>query len=111
MMLNKDPNQRPTIHKLLQQPLLKNRITKYLGADLFKEEFAHTLLHNQNVFEEFRKIQADKKATEQAAAEAKKQAEKLAQMKLEEKPYQPPQSYIDQYKDPTVFNSEYQKYV
>ena len=32
-------------------------------------------------------------------------------MKLEEKPYQPPQSYIDQYKDPTVFNNEYQKYV
>ena len=25
--------------------------------------------------------------------------------------YQPPQSYMDKYKDPTVFNNEYEKYV
>ena len=25
--------------------------------------------------------------------------------------YQPPQSYMDKYKDPTVFNKEYEKYV
>jgi hypothetical protein len=52
-----------------------------LQADEFKEEFAHTLLHNQNVFEEFRKIQAAKKAAE----EEKKEREKLDEMKKIEK--------------------------
>ena len=45
-MLNKDPNQRPTIHKILQAPEINKRITRFLQAEVFKEEFAHTLLHN-----------------------------------------------------------------
>ena len=45
-----------------------------------------------------------------AKAAAEEEAKRLEQMKLE-KQYQPPQSYMDKYKDPTVFNSEYQKYV
>ena len=71
-MLNKDPNQRPTIHKILQVPEINKRITRFLQAETFKEEFAHTLLHNQNVFDEFRRIQAEKKAQASAAEEAKK---------------------------------------
>ena len=42
---------------------------------MFKEEFAHTLLHNQNVFDEFRRIQQEKKAKAAAEEEEKKQAE------------------------------------
>jgi NIMA (never in mitosis gene a)-related kinase len=56
MMLQRDPAKRPTVHQLLQVPCIEMRITRFLKADVFKEEFAHTLLHNQNVFEEFRKI-------------------------------------------------------
>ena len=65
----------------MKVPCLEKRITRFLQADEFKEEFAHTLLHNQNVFEEFRKIQAAKKAAE----EEKKEREKLDEMKKIEK--------------------------
>ena len=37
-------------------PVIQKRIKNYLQADVFKEEFAHSLLHNQNVFEEFKKL-------------------------------------------------------
>ena len=36
-------------------PVIQKRIRNYLQEDTFKEEFAHTLLHSQNVFEEFKK--------------------------------------------------------
>ena len=36
-------------------PIIQKRIKSYLADDLFKEEFSHTLLHNQDVFEEFKK--------------------------------------------------------
>jgi len=42
-----------------------------LNEQDFKDEFSHTILHNQNVFDQFRSIQAAKKAEE----EQKKQAE------------------------------------
>ena len=71
-MLQVDPSKRPTIHQLLNLPILKNRIQQFLQHDLFKEEFAHTLLHNQNVFDEFRKMQERKKKEEE---DAKRRAE------------------------------------
>jgi hypothetical protein len=46
-------------------PCIENRIQNFLNNDTFKEEFAHTLLHNQNVFDEFKRIQAAKKAEEE----------------------------------------------
>lgn len=55
------------------------RITRFLKADVFKEEFAHTLLHNQNVFEEFRKITAQKKADDE-----RKEKDKVEQARLAE---------------------------
>ena len=61
MMLRRDPAQRPTIHQILKVPAIEKRIQRFLQGDVFKEEFAHTLLHNQNVFEEFRRIQTEKK--------------------------------------------------
>ena len=56
MCLQKNPSQRPTINAILNMPLIKKRIKNYLQDDLFKQEFSHTLLHNQNVFEEFKKL-------------------------------------------------------
>ena len=55
-MVSKDPNLRPSIHQILKTPVIEKRIQRFLQEDTFKEEFAHGLLHNQNVFEEFKKM-------------------------------------------------------
>ena len=96
-MLSKDPNIRPSIHQILKTPVIEKRIKRFLTTDIFKEEFAHGLLHNQNVFEEFKKMKALE--AEKAGAEGDLTAEQL------------PQAYLDKYKDPDLFNQEYNKYV
>lgn len=64
-MLNTDPDKRPNINQILQYSIIKDRIQKLLNEDDFKDEFSHTILHNQNVFDEFKAIQAKKKAEEE----------------------------------------------
>ena len=77
----------------MQYPIIKDRIQKLLNEDDFKDEFSHTILHNQNVFDEFKAIQAKKKAEEEQKEkaaieeEAKKAAEAMEKMKLDV--YQP----------------------
>ena len=45
--------------------------------DDFRDEFSHTILHNQNVFDEFKAIQASKKKEEEKKAKvAKEEAER-----------------------------------
>ena len=56
MMLKRNPAERPTIHQLLKVPVIERRIQRFLEGDAFRDEFSHTLLHNQNVFEQFKKI-------------------------------------------------------
>ena len=56
-MLNKDPNKRPNINSILKFPIIQERIRMLLNEDDFKDEFSHTILHNQNVFDEFRAAQ------------------------------------------------------
>ena len=106
-MLKRDPRQRPTIHELLKVPVLERRIERFLSENVFMDEFSHTLLHNQNVFEEFKRIkqhQAQQQAQQQAEEEKARQA--IANLNV----YQPPQQYMQQYNDPSFFNYEYQKY-
>ena len=85
-MLQRDPAKRPNINQLLKSPIIADRIKKLLNEDDFKDEFSHTILHNQNVFDEFKAIQAKKKAEEEqkekAAVdeEAKKAAEAMEKM-------------------------------
>jgi NIMA (never in mitosis gene a)-related kinase 1/4/5 len=75
-MLQRDPAKRPNINQLLKSPIIADRIKKLLNEDDFKDEFSHTILHNQNVFDEFRAIQSKKKAEEeQKKQEAKKEEE------------------------------------
>ena len=50
-MLNKDPNKRPNINQVLKYPVIYERIQKLLNEQDFKDEFSHTILHNQNVFD------------------------------------------------------------
>ena len=45
MCLQTDMNKRPSINKLLKQPLLQNRIKKFLGDTIKSSEFSHTVLH------------------------------------------------------------------
>lgn len=84
MMLKIDPAKRPSINQILRIDFIRDRVTKLLNEDDFKDEFSHTILHNQNVFDQFRQIQAQKKAEEetkkQAEDEAKKQEELETQM-------------------------------
>jgi NIMA (never in mitosis gene a)-related kinase 1/4/5 len=74
-MLNKDPNKRPNINSILKFPIIQERIRMLLNEDDFKDEFSHTILHNQNVFDEFRAAQQKTKeddAKQAADAEAAK---------------------------------------
>ena len=112
-MLTKDPAKRPNINAILKMPLIEKRITQFLDDQNFKDEFSHTLLHNQDVFKAFqrRKEDDDKQRKQmddlkkkQAIAEeekVRKQREeeestrrKMDQMQLQQKPgYNLPQSY------------------
>ena len=55
-MLSKDPNKRPNINQVIKYPVIYERIQKLLNEQDFKDEFSHTILHNQNVFDQFRVI-------------------------------------------------------
>ena len=70
------------------------------------DEFSHTLLHNQNVFDEFKKIQQKKKEEEEKKAAADQAASQMANMNV----YQPPQPFMQKFNDPSFFNHEYEKY-
>jgi len=49
-LLNIDPNKRPNINQILKLPFLSGRVKSYLSDEDFRNEFAHTILHKQNVF-------------------------------------------------------------
>lgn len=86
-MLQRDPSKRPNINQLLKSPIIADRIRKLLNEDDFKDEFSHTILHNQNVFDEFRSIQAKKKADEEQKKKdaLKEEEEKRMQADLDKK--------------------------
>ena len=46
-----DPKKRPTINQILKSDLLKERVKNYLNRIDFEEEFSHTILHNQYLFD------------------------------------------------------------
>lgn len=73
MCLQKNPSQRPNINSILNMPIIQKRIKNYLQSELFKEEFSHTLLHNQNVFEEFKKLKMRVNNPGAAAAQQEQQ--------------------------------------
>lgn len=51
-ILVSDPKKRPTINQILKKNLLKDRVKRYLNASEFEEEFSHTILHNQYLFDQ-----------------------------------------------------------
>jgi hypothetical protein len=111
-MLQKDPARRPSINAILKMPIIEKRIGQFLEDADFKDEFSHTLLHNQDVFKAFAKKREDDEKVKKQQEELlkKKQAdeeekqrkrdEDEARKKLEAlniNPYRPPQSYYNQY--------------
>ena len=50
-LITQEPNKRPNINTVLKDKLLAPRIKTFLSNEDFKDEFAHTVLHKQNVFE------------------------------------------------------------
>jgi NIMA (never in mitosis gene a)-related kinase len=52
-MLQRDAKLRPTINQILKHPHIAKRIQYYLGDQDFKDEFSHTILHNQDAFKTF----------------------------------------------------------
>lgn len=114
-MLNRDPSKRPNINSILKMPCIADRIKLLLNEDDFKDEFSHTILHNKNVFDEFRAIQAKKKSDE----EKKQQEEKLeaeAAQKKKELESQMSAMKLKEYKpkygqDQQLFNEMYMDYV
>lgn len=69
-LLTINPTKRPNVHEILKVPIVEKRIARFLQGETFRDEFSHTLLHNQNVFDEFKKGQkikadADKKQKEE----------------------------------------------
>ena len=49
-LLTVDDKQRPSINELLRTPILADRIRKLLSDQDFIDEFSHTVLHQQDVF-------------------------------------------------------------
>jgi len=46
-MLNSDPRKRPSINELLQLPVMRERIQKFLSQSVMAEEFCHTVIHGR----------------------------------------------------------------
>jgi len=67
-------------------------------------------LHNQNVFDQFKKMQQNRASEEERKAAADEQARQAAAAMENMQVYQPPQKFMAQYNDPAFFNHEYQKY-
>jgi NIMA (never in mitosis gene a)-related kinase 1/4/5 len=48
-MLEVDVEKRITINQILKRPIISKRIKQFLNDNTFKNEFSHTILHNQQV--------------------------------------------------------------
>lgn len=42
---------RPDVNKVLSMPIIQNRIKSFLTETVYHNEFSHTILHKQNVFD------------------------------------------------------------
>lgn len=44
-MIRTNPKERPSINQVLQEPILKERIERFLSATVMNKEFSHTVIH------------------------------------------------------------------
>ena len=91
-------------------PQIASRIQNFLDGGAFKDEFAHTILHNQDVFEEFRRAQINMKEQVAKDKQEAELAKKMQEMQVNQKHKLPQQYMENQSNDPAFFNYQYQKY-
>lgn len=48
-LLQVDPKRRAKLTDILQHPLIRGRVNKYLPSEILRDEFSHTVLHNQRI--------------------------------------------------------------
>ena len=51
LMLTVDSTSRPSINEILKLPILRHRVRQIMDDKLFEEEFSHTVLHQQQIFQ------------------------------------------------------------
>ena len=49
--LSTNPSRRPTCNAMLKMPIIQQRIKTNLSTSIVANEFSHTVLHRQNVFD------------------------------------------------------------
>lgn len=49
-LLHVNPEMRPDVNAILQMPVIRNRIKSFLSEHVRQDEFSHTILHKDNVF-------------------------------------------------------------
>ena len=84
-LLQKDPAKRPSINTILKMPIIERRISQFLDDEDFKDEFSHTLLHNQDVFKAFaQKKEGEERSRKQMEEQARKREEEKQKKEEEE---------------------------
>ena len=75
-MLAVDPTRRPKVSQILKRPFMTSRIRAFLTESVRMDEFSHTVLHKQDLFDAAavkREETNRKQKAEQQAAEMKRQ--------------------------------------
>jgi hypothetical protein len=62
---------------VLKYPIIRDRIPSLLNQDTFKDEFSHTILHGQNVFDEFKAKKQQMKEEEEAKKREEEERKQL----------------------------------
>ena len=71
-MLNTDASKRPSINDLLDHKSIKSRISKLMNDEEVKEEFDHTVLHNESVLGSASKAQVSSRPTSAVSSHSKR---------------------------------------
>ncbi len=50
-LITTNERNRPDVNKVLNMPIMQNRIKVFLTETIYNKEFSHTILHKQNVFD------------------------------------------------------------
>ena len=118
IMLNKDPNKRPTINQILGRPFIKSKLSNFLDQQMIQYELNHTILHGANIFKNPHpplqqhqdqhqaqpqpQPQNQKQPTQQSRQQVQKSQQQPQQLQKQQpqqqKKPQPPQSQLQQQK-------------
>eukprot|EP00795_Rhopilema_esculentum_P000953 gene953-10719_t len=96
----RSPMERPSVNRILKNPLIQERIKKYLSPEVLEDEFSHTVIHKEK-FGAPPKQPPSRPAS--AVSEARKPSNPIAQVygvSVAKQPVKKPVSYNNQQKRP-----------